>query len=94
MKIILKVLALPAILVLSILNFVMNIVLEVYSLGAGILFIVLGLCIIAAIAGGMWHNLIFLVCMVGAVILLSLAIGFVMGQIKVMRSELIGFLKA
>ena len=94
MKLILKILAIPIIVILSVMNFVIDLIMRVYCFGAGIILNALIVCIILAILWAQWQNLGIFIGIAVLGILATLAFVFLAAQVENVRMYLIDFLKA
>ncbi len=94
MKLILKLLVLPVIIILCVVKVVLNLALRIYCLGASIAFKYLALFLLLALAFSQWQNLAILGAITLGVILITLGIGFVVAQVEILRKGLIRFVRA
>ena len=91
-KMILKLLVLPIWLVLCLLSGLLDVVLRLYSLGAGIFYMFLFLCLILALVSNQWTNLGILSGFLVGAIILTVFIGIVGATIEVWKDRVKAFL--
>ena len=91
-RMILKLLLLPVCLILYLLSGLMDLVLRIYSFGAGIFYTFLFVCLILALVSKQWTNLGILSGFLIGALLLTLLIGVVGAIIEVWKDRIKTFL--
>lgn len=93
-RMILKLLVLPVCFILYLLSGLMDLVLRIYSFGAGILYTFLFVCLILALVSNQWKNFgILSGFLIGATIL-TVLLGIVGAIIEVWKEKVKAFLRA
>ena len=93
-KLIMKILVLPIVLVLAILGFVLNTGIKLYCLASAIAFKILALCALIAVCTSQWQPLMIIGIMVAVVLFIAYAASFIMAQIAICRDSLCGYFRA
>ena len=94
LRMILKLLVLPVYLVLCFLCGVMDVVLRLYSFGAGIFYLFLFVCLILALISNQWVNLAILSGFLLGTLILTVFIGVVGAAIEIWKDRVKAFLSA
>ena len=93
-KIILKVIALPLILILAIVGVILNAGIKLYCLASAFAFKLLGLCALIAVCTSQWKSLLMIGIMVACTLFIAFGASFVMAQIEICRDRLCSYMKA
>lgn len=93
-RLILKIIALPVCLLLYLLGGIYDVGLRVYSLGAGIVYLLLFACVLLATVSGQWLSAGILVGIVFGLIVLTIGVGVIGAVIEVWKDKIKFFLMA
>ena len=82
-KILMKILLLPAYLLLRIVGLIYDLGLRVYSVGAGIFYLYLLIFLVVAIMCQQWRNVLILTLIIGVAMLITVVLGIIGSFIEV-----------
>lgn len=91
-KMILKLMVLPVYLILCLLGGLMDVVLRLYSFGAGIFYLFLIICFILALVSKQWTNLKILSGFLVGAIMITVFIGIVGAAIEIWKDRVKDFM--
>lgn len=94
LKIIVKILALPLILILSIAGFLINAAIKLYCLVSAVALKILAFCALIAVCTSQWQPLLIIGIMIAIGIGIAFCASFITAQIEICRDSLCGYLRA
>lgn len=94
LKTVLKIVVLPAILVLALVGVMLNAGIKLYCLISAFVFKVLGLCALIAACTSQWQSLLIIGIIIAVVLFIAFGASFIMAQIEICRDSLRGYLRA
>ena len=93
-RLILKIIAVPVCILLYLLGGIYDVGLRVYSLGAGIVYLTLFVCVLLAVISGQWMNAGILVGIILGMVVLTAFVGITGAAFEIWKTKIRNFIIA